>query len=495
MMSEYIIENAMKADDNEMFYKPPTDPVWQELYNGKFIKVETKSSKNFAKKYAEFEQGVLTLTAAGSKGLEKRDISLAGAVSTALNAAYFTVFPSKRKQQAELFLSAPNPKTATKMMNILDSKFTKPLLSIVMPKIAVNKRIYIPKLLPRLTVSNVLLPEDLSKYFTKPYLEAEGAFTEAQKLEKLRLVQYVTTKMKPVPDSHVKVRILSPEILPCDRKGKPAPEKGCKFNRVLIDIHGGGFISTTTRCHQTYLRKWANECNMVIFAIDYKLAPEVKYPSVLDDVWQAYFWIITQAEREFGIKLETVLVAGDSAGGNLAMSLALRTIRSNFRIPDGILLGYPALNLSIRAFTPSLLAAMDDFILRYSFLNVCINSYIPPEADPTKDPYLSPSLIPDEDLKKFPTMRFMVAGRDPLRDESYKLVQRFAKLKKDVQLIEYRMLPHAFWNLDIAFGLEECKFATQQAIEWIAKMFVKHQQDISGSSEDMNKEIDFSLKL
>ena len=116
-----------------------------------------------------------------------------------------------------------------------------------------------------------------------------------------------------------------------------------QFDRVLIHIHGGGFIAMSTRSHQTYLTKWANECKLVVFTIEYRLAPEHKFPAGFDDVWQAYYWIITQSEKQFGIKLSNVILAGDSAGGNLAMAVSLRAVRSGLRAPDGILLGYPGM--------------------------------------------------------------------------------------------------------------------------------------------------------
>lgn len=320
MMADFILESSMRADKNDMFYKPESAEEWQRLQTGNFVRVEKIESKSFEKKYSDFENDVLTLTAAASKGLAHNDISFAAAVNTAFNAVYYSIFSSKGKQQAEVFLSSPDPATAAKVMNMLDSKYTKPLLSLAMPSIEVNKRIYVPKLLPRLTTKNVMVTEDLSRMLSAaPRQEASeedvlgfdpnvrlAAESPTGRLQN-ESTTYIIHKMKPMPDSYVKIRILSPDTLPTDRKpGKQSSIKGMNFDRILVDIHGGGFISTTTRCHQTYLRKWAKECNLVIFAIDYKLAPEVKYPAVLDDVWQAYFWIITQAEKQLGIPLSSI---------------------------------------------------------------------------------------------------------------------------------------------------------------------------------------------
>ena len=198
---------------------------------------------------------------------------------------------------------------------MLDSKYTKPLLSLAMPSIVVNKRIYVPKLLPRLTTHNILTPEDLSSHLTTPtqataqseedMLGMDPSSRREQQTQQpwqAASATYISHKVKPLPESLVKIRILCPDVLPKDRPpGKSSKLKNMNFDRILVDVHGGGFIATSTRCHQTYLRRWANECNLVIFAIDYTLAPEAKYPAVFDDVWQAYYWIITQAEKQLGI--------------------------------------------------------------------------------------------------------------------------------------------------------------------------------------------------
>jgi len=69
---------------------------------------------------------------------------------------------------------------------------------------------------------------------------------------------------------------------------------------------------------------------------------------------------------------------------------------------------------------------MDDVILRYTFLMICINSYIPAERDASKDAYLSPILALDKELEQFPPVRIAAAGKDPLRDESYNFIYRLA---------------------------------------------------------------------
>jgi hormone-sensitive lipase len=117
-------------------------------------------------------------------------------------------------------------------------------------------------------------------------------------------------------------------------------------------------------------------------------------------------------------------------------------IERGYRVPDGLMLAYPALSVSKSIFTPSLLLAMDDPILPHPFLKMCIESYVGnnPTNNPLCDPHtplISPVFASDETLSKFPKTRIMIASNDPLRDESFRFTLRLAKLGVNVYLKEY----------------------------------------------------------
>ena len=112
---------------------------------------------------------------------------------------------------------------------------------------------------------------------------------------------------------------------------------------LIIHIHGGGWVAMSSSSHESYLRKWTNETDCPIISIDYRLAPEFPYPCALDDVWQAYNWIIKNASEEFNINLNKIILVGDSAGGNLALGLVLLLIVHNKRLPDKLILPYPGI--------------------------------------------------------------------------------------------------------------------------------------------------------
>ena len=131
----------------------------------------------------------------------------------------------------------------------------------------------------------------------------------------------------------IKLRILSDHPLP-----KIVNNEG-----IIIHLHGGGFVAQSSRSHQNFSRKLALETHMMVISVDYGLAPKCPYPQSVEDVWAAYYWIVKYGEKELNISPEFILLAGDSAGGNLAVATTLRAIQMGFRKPDGLLLAYPGI--------------------------------------------------------------------------------------------------------------------------------------------------------
>jgi len=270
-------------------------------------------------------------------------------------------------------------------------------------------------------------------------------------------------------------------------------DRSIDIDAIMIHIHGGGFVAMSSASHQTYTRKWANEVGIPIFSIDYRLAPEHAYPAALNDVWQAYYWIINHCETHFGIKPKKIFVAGDSAGGNLTVALTMLWIEKGFRVPDFILPSYPALNLSLRNFSPSLILSLDDFILPSSFLMLCLDSYVK-DGNPEKDHFLSPAICPDNVLAKFPPVRILIAGNDPLRDESYKFTLRLLKNDIDVKVFEFICFPHGFLSYELPLGgIEECSKCNEQAIKYFKEFLPT--DDKSEPSEPSDTVVKINKKM
>jgi len=104
---------------------------------------------------------------------------------------------------------------------------------------------------------------------------------------------------------------------------------------LVLHVHGGGFISQSSLSHAVYLREWAAMLpDAVILSVDYSLAPEAQYPVALLEVVHAYGWALENGAA-IGTTAASVVVVGDSAGGNLAVAMCLKAQELGMRPPDG----------------------------------------------------------------------------------------------------------------------------------------------------------------
>ena len=256
----------------------------------------------------------------------------------------------------------------------MESDLVKPYFWATLPAIKVNRKIYVPKLLPHLTFESLKRAyknsqkglidpiDDLSEWNPNFNQSRENRFTliSENKEKKVPLKRpaeeskgisggkklFETNIKKYDSYSNVKIRILSKNKLPevrWDGKSQKGKVKGTTSDSIIIHYHGGGFVAMSSKSHQHYTRQWANTTGFPVFSVDYRLAPEAKYPDQLDDAWQAYVWIVTQAEEQLAITPRHIILAGDSAGGNLCLVVCLRAIQTHFRLPDGLCLAYPGI--------------------------------------------------------------------------------------------------------------------------------------------------------
>ena len=192
----------------------------------------------------------------------------------------------------------------------------------------------------------------------------------------------------------------------------------------IFHIHGGGFISMSSFIHQTYTRKWANNLNVPIVSVDYGKAPEYPFPQGLYDCLEAYIWMLLAFPQVYKLEPQRIILVGDSAGGNLVAALTNLLIEWGLRVPDGIILVYPALNLNYYDFTPSLLTALNDMILPHTFLKICLKSYLrDPAHKPATDCYISPIKTPASVLSRYPPTRIFVGSKDPFHDDCCRLAE------------------------------------------------------------------------
>uniref|UniRef100_A0AAY5KLZ9 Hormone-sensitive lipase n=1 Tax=Esox lucius TaxID=8010 RepID=A0AAY5KLZ9_ESOLU len=142
---------------------------------------------------------------------------------------------------------------------------------------------------------------------------------------------------------------------------------------LLVHFHGGGFVAQTSKSHENYLKSWSKDLNVPIVSVDYSLAPEAPFPRALEECFYAYCWALKNC-RLLGSTAERVCLAGDSAGGNLCITVSMRAMACGVRVPDGIMAAYPATLLTTDA-SPSRLLTLIDPLLPLGVLSKCLNAY------------------------------------------------------------------------------------------------------------------------
>ncbi|OWF53834.1 hormone-sensitive lipase-like [Mizuhopecten yessoensis] len=156
---------------------------------------------------------------------------------------------------------------------------------------------------------------------------------------------------------------------PLPKKTTPLPLSPC----LLIHCHGGGFVAQSSKSHEVYLRQWAKDLNVPILSIDYSLSPESPFPRALEECFYAYAWAVKNC-RSLGSTGEVICLAGDSAGGNLMISTAMRAASFGIRVPDGIVAAYTPVLVHYTP-SPSRMLSLMDPLLPVGILVRCMAAY------------------------------------------------------------------------------------------------------------------------
>lgn len=262
--------------------------------------------QKMAKNFKRIVRYILLGNAIISKESEQKNV-ISQKIAMSFGAIYYFFLTKKAQKKAKVFISDPNSKTTKKIWNLPDSTLMKGVMEIMMPSIEYNKKIFID----RDFVRSIKLREDCQGL--EEFILTEADFNKIDDLTEYRKGLFVKPPKK--SKNKISIRILSSRKLP-NKINPPKKNKVGEFfmnlwkhgkkeksqfcDTVIIHIHGGGFISTSSRNHQIYTRKWANNLKLPIFAIDYCLAPEHPYPEALNDCWQAYNWIIRYSYELFG---------------------------------------------------------------------------------------------------------------------------------------------------------------------------------------------------
>ena len=104
-----------------------------------------------------------------------------------------------------------------------------------------------------------------------------------------------------------------------------------RSSTVVLYVHGGGFVAFSPRTHRGMVSEIAARTGRSVFSVDYRMAPEHRFPAAADDVLRAYSWLLSS-----GVPSSRIVVAGDSAGGHLALGLTPRAVRAHLPAPGAV---------------------------------------------------------------------------------------------------------------------------------------------------------------
>jgi cation diffusion facilitator CzcD-associated flavoprotein CzcO/acetyl esterase/lipase len=173
---------------------------------------------------------------------------------------------------------------------------------------------------------------------------------------------------------------------------------------VVLYLHGGGFCVGSARTHRSVTTRLA-AAGMTVWVPHYRLAPEHPHPAALEDALSCYRHLLDQ-----GVSPQQIVVCGDSAGGGLALSLALKLRDAGAPLPAGLMLMSPFLDTSLSGDTVCSASARDP-MLNVAWLKQAVRWYAPPN---------SPQLL-DTDLQGLPPMLIQVGDQEVLQSDSMRL--------------------------------------------------------------------------
>jgi acetyl esterase len=243
---------------------------------------------------------------------------------------------------------------------------------------------------------------------------------------------------------------------------------------ILVFFHGGGWVIGNIESHDGLCRSLTNAAGCVTVSVDYRLAPEHKFPAAPEDCYAATLWVAANAATINGDP-QRIAVGGDSAGGNLAavVPLMIRE-RGGPRLVYQLLI-YPATDYFPD--TPSMRDNADGYFLTRVDMVWFTNHYLTSEDD-AKNPYVSP--IKAKDLKELPPAMVITAEFDPLRDEGEMYAARLKEAGVPVVVKRYNGMIHGFFSMSAM--LNQGKKAQEEAVAGLRAAFAATPEKSSSAA-------------
>ena len=235
---------------------------------------------------------------------------------------------------------------------------------------------------------------------------------------------------------------------------------------ALVFFHGGGWVIGTLDGYDSLCRCLAVQADCVVISVDYRLAPEHKFPAAPDDALAASRWVGEHASL-LRIDGERLALAGDSAGGNLAAVTCVRLRDEGGPKPVGQLLVYPVVRHYLPA-TGSVLENGEGYLLDLAAMAWFTGQYLHREGDQTH-PHYAVALTPN--LSALPPALVITAEYDPLRDEGEHYAQLLLAAGNRADVLRFDGMIHGFFGMA---GIDRGSEAIDRAASWLRSIFAGH---------------------
>ncbi len=209
---------------------------------------------------------------------------------------------------------------------------------------------------------------------------------------------------------------------------------------VIIYYHGGGWIFGNINAYDRILRLLTYKSDCVVIGVDYKKSPKYKFPTAVNESFAAYKWAIDNIHN-YGGDAKRIILAGDSAGGNLAIMTHLKINEYKLVMPKLLLLFYPVIEISELALSSIRKEGGVVNMLGYLFLKSIVKNYTEKNEYPAFSEF-----VPSSTTLTFPPTLLITAGVDPLNSQIALFKDKLSQENNSVTLKHYKGTIHGFIN-------------------------------------------------
>jgi acetyl esterase len=229
---------------------------------------------------------------------------------------------------------------------------------------------------------------------------------------------------------------------------------------VIVYFHGGGWVFFHLDAYDPICTHLCASAGCIVVSVDYRLSPEFKFPTAINDCYEAALWTHDHCQ-EWNGNPASMFLAGDSAGGNLATVVSLKIRDEGVPTLKGQVLIYPVTDYW-QPEKPSYVEFADGYGLSGSDMRWFWDKYLEKKED-ASNPMAVPLLAPN--LKRLPPAYIIVSGHDPLRDEGILYAERLKNAGVKVKLSVYEEMIHGFISYLGLFS--QASTSIEEISEWI----------------------------